>query len=298
MTIIGGDGPPPSPEQFLAIDEQLADDGIPALERPFQAAKIWGEQSGDIMTALKQEGWFRERYRELHPSVPYDGSAFLTLCVSARSISYFLKPPMGYGRVAIKPLDYITITKPEVERLWATHPSAFWELTFQGFDGVDLFMAQVNYHSKIKAVENMLATAVIQLTASARQLVAGEIDLSIPQGLAMACELVGKSVLLKEGATQKEIKALGHDLTELAKAVADRLSSPVDDQVQMVAETLPKYVAVRYDAPALNMAQAQDVYRRTLFVVADFLRRTNHDQLYWKIIDDKTVPKRNWETFL
>ena len=113
----------------------------------------------------------------------------------------------------------------------------------------------------------------------------------------MACELVGKSVLLKEGATQQEVKAIGHDLVELASAVTDRLSSPLDHQVQMVAETLPKYVAVRYDAPALNMAQAQDVYRRTLFVAADFLRRTNHDQLYWKMIDDSTVPKRDWENF-
>ena len=298
MTIIGGDGPPPTVEQLLAIDEQLADAGIPALERPFGAAKLWGEQSNDLMIALKQEGWFRDRYKELHPSVPYDGNAFLTLCVSARSISYFLKPPMAYGRVSIKPLDYITITKAEVERLWATHPEAFWELTFQGFDGVDLFMAQVNYHSTVTAVENMLATAINQLTASARQLVAGEIDLSIPQGLAMACELAGKSVLLKEGGTQNELKAIGHDLSKLAAAVASKISSPIDTEVQKVTASLPKYVSVRYDAPAMNMVEAQDIYRRTLFVIADFLRRTNHDQLYWKMIEDNTVPQRNWDSFL
>ena len=295
--LIGGEGPPPTMEQFLAIDEQLADAGVPALARPFEAAKLWGERSNNMMIALQQEGWFRDRYKELHPSVPYDGDAFLTLCVSARSVSYFLKPPMGYGRVAIKPLDFVTISKTEVERLWATHPAAFWELKFQGFDGVDLFMAQVNYHSKINAVENMLATAINQLTASARQLVAGEIDLSIPQGLAMACELAGKSVLLKEGATQNELKAIGHDLSKLAAAIGTKVFSPIDNEVQRVAASLPNYVEVRYDAPALNMFQVQDLYRRTLFVIADFIRRTNHDQLYWQLIDDNTVPKRNWETF-
>lgn len=297
MTIIGKNGTPPSLKQFLAIDEQLADDGVPGLERSFRAAKIWGAQSGDMMTALMQEGWFRDRYRELHPSVPYDGDAFLTLCVSARSISYFLKPPMGYGRVAIKPLDHIEITEAEVERLWATHPDAFWEMTFQGFDGIDIFMAQVNYHSHAEVIENMLVTAINQLTASARQLVAGEIDLSIPQGLAMACELVGKSVLLKEGYTQSDVKSIGHDLQRLADAVTEKLPSPLDAEVQMVAASLPKYVSVRYDAPALNMTQAQDIYRRALFLIADFLRRTNHDQLYWKMVGDDTVPKRDWAIF-
>lgn len=298
MPIIGGDGPLPTPEQFLSMDEELADEGVPSLERPLSAAKLWSERSGDKMAVLTQEGWFRERYKELHRSVPYDGSAFLTLCVSARSISYFLKPPMVFGRGMIKPIDYVTITPQEIKRLWQTHPSSFWELSFQGFDGVDLFMAQVNYHSGIRAVGNMLATAVNQLSASARQLVAGEIDLSIPQGLAMACELVGKSVLLKEGADQKELKAIGHDLASLSQAIAERIPSPLDNQVQLVAASLPKYVEVRYEAPSLNMAQAQDIYRRTLFVAADFLRRTNHDQLYWNVVSDCAVPQRDWDNFI
>lgn len=292
--IIGGDGPPPSLAELLEIDDGLADDGVEALRRPIEAAKRWGAKSGDPMIALKQEGWFRTAYRQILPSVPFDSEAFLTLCVSARSVSYFLKPPMGYGRVAIQPLKHVTISEMERHRLFHSHPASFWEMQWQACDGVDLFMSHVNYHPQDRAASNMMVTAINQMTASARQLVACEIDLSLPQGMAMACELAGKSVLLSKGASDQKLRNIGHRLPDLAAEIASVLPSPIDSTVQELAKTLPSYVAVRYDAPAISIADAQDIFRRTLFVMADFIRRTNHDQLYWKVMKDTSVPAREW----
>ena len=292
--IIGGDGPPPSLDELLEIDDSLAEAGVAALRRPIEAAKVWGDRCGDLMIALKQEPWFRAAYQKIHPSVPFDSEAFLTLCVSARAVSYFLKPPMGYGRVAIKPLDYVAISEPEIRRLFKRHPTSFWELQWQACDGVDLFMSHVNFHPADQSASNMMATAINQMTASARQLVACEVDLSLPQGMAMACELAGKSVLLSTGTGQAALRTIGHDLPNLAREIASKISSPLDSLVLQVAEALPSYVAVRYDAPEIDIADAQDIFRRTLFVVADFLRRTNHYQLYWKMVQDGSVPPRVW----
>lgn len=290
--IIGGEGPDPSPAQLIELDDRLADCGIPVMKRPFEAARLWGDQRENPLLGLTKEGWFREAYRELHPSVPFDSASFLTLCLSARGVSYIIRPPMAYGRVGIKPLDHTDITAQEVARLWHAHPEAFWELHWQGFDAVDLFMARVNFHPSMPAAQNMMETAVNQLTASARQLVAGEIDSSLPQGVVMACELAGKAVLLHTGATLESLKQVGHNLDKLLTEISIKLPSPIDAMTQSVVNSMPAYVAVRYDAPHMSMNDAQDLFRKAMFLVAEFLRRTNHDQGYWRKVTDGSMPDR------
>ena len=115
--IIGGEGPDPSIADVLRLDNRLADEGVPVLKRPLRAAKIWSDENSNLMLGLTKEGIFREAYRELHPSVPFDSASFLTLCVSARGVSYIIRPPMGYGTVAIKFQDHIDITDQEMARV-------------------------------------------------------------------------------------------------------------------------------------------------------------------------------------
>jgi hypothetical protein len=206
--------PEPSAVEIISLDDQLADRGVPVFERPFQAAKLWGEKFGNPLAALESEGSFRQRYRELHPPVPFGSESFLTLCVSARAVSYPIRPPMAYGQVGIKPLDHTTISKFEIARLWHDHREAFWELHWQGFDAIDLFMSLVNFHSKEVLSKNLVQTAVNQLSASARQIIACEIDASLPQGIAMAAELAGKSVFLRLGGAESDLRSIGHDLTK------------------------------------------------------------------------------------
>jgi len=290
--ISGGEGPDPSIEDVIRLDDQLADTGVPVLKRPLEAAKLWADECGNVMLGLTKEGFFRQAYRQLHPSVPFDSESFLTLCVSARAVSYIIKPPMAYGRVAIKPLDHTSITEEEVARLWHGHPQDFWELHWQAFDAIDLFMARVNFHPSSLAAQNMIETAVNQLTASSRQLVACEIDSSLPQGVVMACELAGKAVLLHAGGDDKLLRGIGHDLSALSGEISSRLPSPLDPTLKAVFDTLPHYVSVRYDAPQMTMVDAQNLFRKAMFIIADFLRRTNHDQSYWKQVQDGSMPAR------
>lgn len=291
--ILGGDGTPPTVDQLFAIDDRLAEKGVPVFRRPSEAARMWSEETGDLAIALKQESWFRDAFAKMHPSVPFEADAFLTLCVSARGVSYALKPPMGYGRIRVVPLSYVAVTEQEKGRLFHAHPGAFWEMQWQAVDGIDLFMARMNYHPE-RLAANMMTTAINQLTASARQLIACEIDSSVPQGMAMATELAGKSILAFLGVPTQQLRQLGHDLPRIFSRLATEAASPIDSEVISVAATLPRYVDVRYDAPSMNILDAQDIYRRTLFVIADALRRINHDQLYWKLVQDSSLPPRSW----
>lgn len=287
------DFPRPSFDQLIEIDDELADKGIEAFKRPYEAARLWGLKHGnEFLVALKMEGWFGDTYRQLHPSIDFSAESFLTLSVSARGISYFVKPPIAYGTVAIKPMDYVAISQNEMGRLWHRHPDAFWDLQWQGFDAVDLFMSLVNFHPTEILATNMMQTAVSQLTASARQLVACELDSSLPQGMAMACELAGKSLLVANGSSERELRALGHDLTRIHNSIKEILPSPIDFDINEAIKCLPAYVTVRYNAPVLQISAAQDLYRKAMFIVADFLRRTNHSQGYWDMLASGEMPGR------
>lgn len=291
--IIGGEGPDPLPEDVIEIDDKLADLGVPVLQRPREAARMWADMHGNIMLLLTKEEVFGRAYRQLHPSVPFDSASFLTLCVSARGVSYTIRPPIVFGEGSINPVKCTSITEQEITRLWHRHPSDFWELHWQSLDAIDLFMALMNFHPKSAAARNMMRTAVNQLTASSRQLVACEIDSSIPQGVVMACELAGKAVLLHVGADEKLLRSCGHNLSALVTEVSRRAESPMDMIVAEVVLSLPPYVSARYDAPEMTMLDAQNLFRRAMFVTADLLRRTNHDQVYWRSVIDPSIPSRS-----
>lgn len=295
--MIGPEAPNPTVRDILDIDDRLADQGVPVFRRPLEASKIWGERHGGLSFGLTKEGLFREAYRNLHPSVPFDSDSFLTLCVSARGVSYFIKPPMAFGRVAIRPMEHTQISKEELSRLFHRHSSDFYELQWQGFDAIDLFMALVNFHPNDQTARNMIGTAINQMTASARQLVACEIDASLPQGMALACELAGKSVFLHCDGDPKKLKKIGHDMPMLIKEIrkTKRLpASPVQDQIDAIASEMPRYVEVRYSSPPMTICDAQDLFRKSMFLIADLLRQTNYDQGYWHKLRDGDMPSRSF----
>tara|TARA_Y100001947_G_C10207119_1_gene247509 strand:- start:83 stop:556 length:474 start_codon:yes stop_codon:yes gene_type:complete len=154
----------------------------------------------------------------------------------------------------------------------------------------------MNYHPKDLIARNMIGTAVNQMTASARQLIACELDSSLPQGMAMACELAAKSVLLHCGEDASQLKKIGHDVPRIIELIRDSGAiaiSPVQGDVEMVAATLPKYVEVRYNSPPMTMLDAQNLFRKSMFLIADLLRQTNHDQGYWRRITDGDMPPRS-----
>lgn len=286
----------PNGAQLRELDDLLAAEGIPADRRPDEAMQRWLERHPEFISEyLHAHEWFRDQFAALHPSVNFKNKSFAYLCVSARGISYELKPPIVFGQAAIDPLKFVQIRKEEVERIFRTSPDEFWELYYQAADGIDLFMASMDFHPKNSEAAQMLSVGKDQLQASARQLVACDAEMALPQGCCLSAEMICKAVLLENGVPVERLKnEFGHKLPALFSELVRLLSGPNDKDVLHVAGKMPRYTDVRFKPPSLNMREKQGLYSKTMFLCAETLRRTRHDQLYYKVLSDPSVPARGW----
>lgn len=286
----------PTDSELSDLDQAFAADGVPVTARPDKAMWNWLKNQPDGICDFTSEArWFTQKFAEMHPSVDFSPKPFVFLAASARGIAYCLHPPVVYGSRSIDPIRSVKISKPELERIWTAEPGAFWELYFQAADGIDLFLSDLDFHPTNPDAAKMLAVGTNQLEASARQLVAGASDASLSQACCLSCEMVLKAVLREQGVTEARLRALSHRIENLAAEVAKVMPNANDPELLAIASSMPSYVSVRYDPPELSVQEAHDLYRRALFVCAEALRRTRHDQLYYKIMDDPSVPPRVWQ---
>lgn len=285
----------PSDNDLKDIDEALAADGVPVAARPDKAMLNWLKSQPDGICDLAAEArWFTTKFAEMHPSIDFNPKPFVFLAASARGIAYGLHPPIVYGQGSLDPIRSVKISGPELERIWKGDPTAFWELYFQAADGIDLFLSDLDFHPTNAEAAKMLAVGTNQLEASARQLVAGASDASLSQACCLSCEMVLKAVLRERGVAEARVRNLSHRIQDLAAELVSVLPSPNDQEFLAVASSMPSYVSVRYDPPDHSVQDAHDLYRRALFVCAEALRRTRHDQIYYKMIDDPAIPPRVW----
>ena len=285
----------PNTEDVRLLDEEMAQKGVPVRRRPELAVGHWMRlgkpMPTDFVVAAKG---LRQAFEALHPSVDFSNQPFAVLAASARSVAYEVNPPIVFGSMPVSPIQSVKITQAELQRIHQADPTAFWELYYQAADAIDLFHSEMDFHPQEPEAAKMLSVGFSQLQASARQMIGSSTDGSLEQAMALAAELVVKAVLREKGVPLARLQALGHSVPKLVAELATLLPGPLDAELAQVAATLPPYVASRYSPSDLGPAEAQDVYRRALFVCGEALRRTRHDQLYSKLVADPGVPPRKW----
>jgi len=285
-----------SPGEVLAADQKLAAEGVSVVERPNKAMLEWLRTppfyNGPI--DLPSIGrWFDDAWKGLHPSVQFTDRPFMFLAVSALGVSYRCDPPIVFGSLSINPMSLIRMTNEESHRIFHQAPLDWWELHNQAVDCMDLWLNRMEFQGGATAFKR-LSVAVGQLEASARQLVASSLDPSLAQGVAMIAEMSLKAVLSKLGLTDDELVSLSHHLGKAVKRLAELSPHPANDELVHVVASLPKYATVRYDPPDWKIADAQDHFRRALFVASEAMRRVGRYQTADQVRQDSTVPKRRW----
>ncbi len=282
----------PTKEQLAILDQQLAAAGVAILDRPEKAAKIFYKSQGRYeIEALHAEPWFNKKYKALHPSVDFSPRPFMIMCGSALGISYFLKPPLIIGETYLDLSKYIYIEDREIKRIYDQDAAAYDELCFQAADGVDLWHSKLNFNSLSAESQQQRNIGLSLLAAYARQLIACEIDASLPQGMALACELVGKSIAVYLSDGQINVKQeFGHDLSKLAKYIIEKAPSQFDEAFDDTAKKLPQYVASRYASSSQSILQSQNTYRSALFFCAEAMRRGIGEGIAWEVFDEAHVP--------
>lgn len=287
----------PTPEEIAALDNALALEGVPANERHEQAMWRWAQVvEGYPLELADTARWFEEQFAKLHPSVSFAPKSFMYLCVSARGISYALDPPLVIGIAQpISPLRHVKIHPGELQRIGDHDLAALWEMVCQAADGIDLFMAGMSFHPKAEEAVKMLAVGCDTLSGFARGLVACAQDASLAQACCLAVESVLKAVLVAQGIAPTTLKKqFGHDIAALADELIERAPGQNDQELRVVAQSMPRYSDVRYRPPWTTISEAQDLYRRALFLCAEALRRTQGAGLYYHVREEPMAPRRQW----
>jgi hypothetical protein len=285
----------PTDAEIEELDDRFSTEGVPVLNWPTMAMSEWMSKNGAFPENFAASAeWFRNKFAALHPSVDFSNQPFAFLSVSARSISYQMKPPMVFGHRSINPIDHLAIQQNELERIFNKDPTSFWEMYYQAADCIDLFAGSENFHPTVPAARGILSVGFSHLEAIARQLVAGRVDASTSHAVCAAVETISKAVLTEQGQKDKQLRDLGHNIGKICKAITKEFAGPNDSEYLMVADTMPELVKSRHHPTALNMMETQNLYRKALFLSAEALRRTGHDPLYYKVDRDSTIPRRKW----
>lgn len=282
----------PTDHEILALDDELASEGVPLDDRANQALQRWLKRtdwSGEFIPIAKH---FEERFRVLHPSVNLGGKPFMFLCASARGIAYEYHPPIVFGQVKVSPTDPLRISQSELERIWNADQDSYWELFWQCCDCFDLFSAHMDNVITEPEGLNFASAAKDQLQASARQLVAIANDASLAQACALSTELAGKAVLRQLG--HGDVRALGHNVTTIYAELIRQTPACTDGEVQAAAQLIPGYVNSRYSPPSLSTPQAQRLFATALFLCSDAFRRLCRQSMYFDAFGAPSVPNRNW----
>lgn len=288
----------PTDEEIAALDRELADEGVAPHDRPESVPWPEGAMIGPGVNTMKVfADHVRSKFQALHPSVNWEPKPFAYLCVSARAVSYRLSPPVVFGQISINPMKFIAITEPELERIHREHPASFWEMMYQAADGIDLFMARINFKPPQPEAALFMHRGALLLEGDARELVEGIADPSLAHTATLAAELILKAVLHSRGVALDKLKSMkefGHDLPKLCAELAKQFPNSRDSELAGVAASMPNNIDARYKLSSQTYAEGQDVFRRALFICAEALRRTNHDEIYGKMAADPSVPRRYW----
>ena len=286
--------PLPAKEDIEALDDELARENVPVIDRPTAALLRWSERENGHGDFVFIGEFFEKAFRELHPSVQFDGRPFMQLAVCGKGIAYPYFPPVVFGTVKINPVEFVKISKAELERIWVTDQNSFWSIFLQAVDCFDLFMAHLNFNFKVPEGSAMAQIAKDQLQSVAGQLIKCNNDSSIGQSLALSVELSIKAALCELGVKEAELKSYRHDLTKAYSALAKIKPERDWDKLALAAmQFIPPYVESRYGKPFTIKVTEHGMYEAALNLVATVNRKLTKNSMLDRLKDDD-IPVREW----
>jgi len=209
---------------------------------------------------------------EVDASWPGAGIGFAASVDQVRKLTF----PVVFGQVSLQPWQIAGFSS--IEEWWT------WCRQDQAIAG-EVALAVADLHDFTNGLneieqENPAATTLWRMARSNLEDVANTLPTtfshdSVIQPICMVAELSMKAALVRDGADPDSFRKGkdGHNLSSLARRLADGRPHRDDQRLQAVVGALPPYVESRYKPAGLKRLQAVKLALGVQFIAASSLRR-------------------------
>jgi HEPN domain-containing protein len=265
---------------ILKYEDEMDDEGIDPKGRSFELPDRIMKELGYISYIAGGPGTppIYGRIRAIHKVLYRDedvgvgglhGGAFMFRGIVA---SFYV--PIIFGQVSINPLDLCDLTDYQ-KLLLARRPSdvdAYCDTFGDAFDFAGAVMRLAGYDEPPAESRPLLGLAAFHLQAAAATLRTAFDERGSVQSSILASELVLKAALRGKGASEADLRRLGHSLTSLIDAVGEAWPSFDVNAVRDRSTILPPYVANRYSEAQPSRREAGEIVMTAQFVAGSVAR--------------------------
>lgn len=264
------------------LDRQYAKKGIPFHQRPFMAAvEILGPRfvmgSGDNPEVERITNAYANMIPEVNTNWPGAGIGFIASVDQVRKLTL----PIVFGEVSLQLWEVASFTSPEEWWNWCRQDRAIvGEVASSVTDIHDFTYGLNEIRHKIPKATNLWHMAQSNIEDVANTLPNLFNHDAIIQPICMIAELSMKASLVYNGAAPESFRGRGgHNLSSLARQMAEKLPHRDDLRVQAIVDALPPYVESRYKPAGLKRIQVVKLAVGVQFIAASSLRRLTTSDL-------------------
>ncbi|MDX9885205.1 hypothetical protein [Thauera sp.] len=278
-------------DDLRRLDLKYAEQGTHVHQRPFRAAmELLGSNfvigAGGNPEAKRIMDAYAAMVPEVNASWPGAGIGFAASVDQVRKLTF----PVVFGHVSIQPWQVAGFSS--IEEWWA------WCRQDQAIAGAVAF-AVADLHDFTNGMneveqENPAATTLWHMARSNLEDVANTLPTtfshdSVIQPICMVAELSMKAALVRGGADPDSFRKGkdGHNLSSLARRMADGRPHRDDQRIQAIVGALPPYVESRYKPAGLKRLQVVKLALGVQFIAASSLRRMASADLAFQMETDE-----------
>ncbi|MVW86672.1 hypothetical protein EI969_12115 [Pseudomonas sp. PB101] len=282
-------------ESFVRqMDDTLMAQDVKLHARPFHVAIEWMRENnitGDVFDKNTFEP-LMATYKRLYPSGDFSIPSLLIGGVAIRDVMYPARVHVGYGQVAINPIECIEIKREELELIFRHYPDQGWRAFYGVCDLWDFGYGVDDLIRRGSPAADLLNNARSSVAATPR-ILSGVLDLDAAvQTACLTAELAMKAALIHLGCAEEEVKRHSHHLNKLAEALIAIKPASSDERLRKACANFPNYVQSRYSSHGLTRLELMALAMRAQFVAADAIRRISERNLAGDVEGQPEVPPR------
>tara|TARA_R110000787_G_scaffold162447_2_gene275809 strand:+ start:7166 stop:8050 length:885 start_codon:yes stop_codon:yes gene_type:complete len=264
-------------DDLRRLDLKYAGEGIHIHQRPFRAAtEILGPSFVIGVGGNPEVKRIMDAYAAMMPEVdtnwPGAGIGFAASVDQVRKLTF----PVVFGQNSLQPWQIAGFASVEEWWTWCRQDRAIaGDVAFSVADLHDFTNGLGEIEQAIPAATTLWGMARSNIEDVANTLPTSFSHDSVIQPICMVAELSMKASLVYDGADPDSFRKGkdGHNLSSLARRMADGRPHRDDSRVQAIVDALPPYVESRYKPAGLKRLQVVKLALGVQFIAASSLRR-------------------------